>query len=99
MNFLKRLFGGGRTATGDLVVYVRPKMCKQILRLQIDLTNQLSLNDMEDGYWVRKVANNPRCPFEVEVMLYFDKQKNLVNREITDGEFVTEAEYAAHADD
>ena len=90
MQFLKRLFGGSQS---HLVIYVRPKMCQKILPLTIDLKNQLSLNDTEDGYFVRKVANEPRCPFEVEVTLYFDKKKRLINQEITNGEFVTEDTY------
>lgn len=94
MQFLKRLFGGGGSpAQQHLKVYVKPKMCKIILQVDIDLINQLSMNDDGDGYWVRKIANNPRCPFEAEMTLYFDKNRNLINREITNGEFVTEAAY------
>ena len=96
MDFLRKLFGGGGGARSDSIdVYVRPKMCDQILHLNINTRDQLSLNDSEDGYWVRKVANNPRCPFEVEVILHFDKNKRLLDREITDGEFVDEAAYQA----
>jgi hypothetical protein len=93
MQFLRRLFGGGGSAQQHLKVYVKPKMCKTILQLDVDLINQLSMNDDGEGYWVRKIANSPRCPFEAEVTLYFDKNRKLINREISNGEFVTEAVY------
>lgn len=91
MNFLKKLFGGGGSSN-ELVIYVRPKMCKIIETLRLDLKSELSLTDDGSGYWVRKVANNPRCPFEVEIILHFDKSRRLINREITNGEFVTAEE-------
>jgi hypothetical protein len=94
MNFLKRLFsGGGSVGSDTLYIYIKPKMCNQVLQLEIDTKQQLSLNDSEDGYWVRKIANTPRCPFEAEVILHFDKNKNLIDREISNGEFVTEQVY------
>jgi hypothetical protein len=98
MNFLRRLFGGGGGApSGDrgVYVYVRPKMCKEILRLRIDPMNNLSESDEGGTYFVRKMATGNRCPFPVEVTLYFDGSKNLKSKEITNGEFVTEADYDA----
>jgi hypothetical protein len=98
MNILRRLFGGGGDApSGDrgIYVYVRPKMCKEILRLRVDPMNNLSESDEGGTYFVRKVATGNRCPFPVEVTLYFDGGKRLSNKEITNGEFVTEAEYDA----
>ncbi|MCU0512504.1 MAG: hypothetical protein MUE40_08020 [Anaerolineae bacterium] len=98
MNFLKKLFGlgsGGQRADNGLYVYVRPKMCQEVLRLRVDVYNHLSLNDDESGYLVRKEARGSRCPFPVTVTLRFDRQRNLTGREIENGEFVTEADYAA----
>jgi hypothetical protein len=89
MNFLKRLFGGGGRGSSDaLTFYVRPKMCDQIMTIEVNTKDQLSLNDNEDGYVVRKVAKHPRCPFEVEVMLHFDRNKKLTHQEISNGAFV-----------
>jgi hypothetical protein len=96
MNFLRKIFFGGgvsNTSASVLTLYVRPKMCEQVVVLQINIKDQLSLNDDESGYFVRKVANHPRCPFEAEVMLYFDRNKNLTKREITGGAFVEESVY------
>jgi hypothetical protein len=92
MNFLKRLFSG-RASHEALVLYVKPKMCNRVMMIEVKTNDQLSLNDDEKGYWARKIANHPRCPFEVEVIMHFDKGKNLIDKEITNGEFVTEAAY------
>jgi hypothetical protein len=98
MDFLRRLFGGGGASpSGDrgLYVYVRPKMCKEILRVRVDPMNNLSESDEGGTYFVRKVATGQRCPFPVEITLYFDGSKRVTKREITNGEFVTETDYDA----
>lgn len=97
MNFLKNLFGGAGQASNDegLYVYVRPKMCKEILRLRIDMRNNLSRLDNDEGFYLRKLASGARCPFQVEVEFFFDNNKRMVRKEITNGEFVTEADYNA----
>jgi hypothetical protein len=96
MNFLRKIFFGGgvsSTSSSDITLYVRPKMCEQVVSIQINTKDQLSLTDDESGYFVRKVANHPRCPFEAEIVLYFDRNKNLTKREITNGAFVEEKVY------
>ena len=97
MNILRNLFGNSaNNASGnDLTVYVRPKMCQEILPIRVRLNQELSLNQNEDGYVVRKVTKAPRCPFEVEVFLEFDKRKRLASQRIENGEFVTEEDYIA----
>jgi len=105
MDFVRRvfgglglLFGGASTPTGGdrgVYVYVRPKMCKEILRLRVDPMNNLSEADEGGTYFVRKMATGTRCPFPVEITLYFDTSKRESKREINNGEFVTEAEYDA----
>jgi hypothetical protein len=99
MSFFKRLleglFGGSAPRDNALYVYVRPKLCKEVLVVRVDLYNQLSLTEDESGYLVRKEARGNRCPFPVEVVLHFDRNRRVVEKEITNGEFVTEADYAA----
>lgn len=98
MNFLKNLFSGTGRGSGSksLFLYVRPKACTEILPIRIELTNELSKADDGKTYHVRKVTKVPRCPFEVEVTLYFDQSKKLVERTIENGEFVSEEEYKEH---
>jgi hypothetical protein len=100
MNFLKWLFGGGAANTGDggYYLYVRPKMCKEIVRVRVNLTNDASLNDDESGYILRKTASATRCPFQAEITLHLNKSRAIVDREISNGEFVTEADYLAYTE-
>jgi len=97
MNFLKTLFGGGGSASRDegFYVYVQPKMCKEIVRVRIDLKNQLSREDTGDGLFVRKTARGQRCPFAAEMLLRFDNNYNLIEQTVEDGTIVTEEEYIA----
>lgn len=98
MDFLKRLFGmgGGTASDGGYYLYVRPKMCKEIVRVRVNLTNDASLNDDESGYILRKTASATRCPFQAEITLHLNKSRGIVEREISNGEFVTEADYLAY---
>lgn len=94
MNFLKNLFSGGnQSKDGGYYVYVKPKMCQEIVRVRINKSNDLSLTDDMNGYWVRKVASATRCPFQAEITLHFDKSRKLQDREIENGEFVSEEDY------
>ena len=95
MNFLSKLFGGGQPDDKGYYFYVRPKMCKEIVEVRIDLANQLSQQDDGDGYWVRKMVSATRCPFQAEAVLYFDSNKRETGREIENGEFVTKEAYLA----
>ena len=96
MNILKRMFaGGGRDEDRGIYFYVRPKMCKQALRVRVDPLNDLSRTDDGKGYWCRKVASAARCPFQAELELHFDKNKRYQHGEVTNGELVSEAEWVA----
>lgn len=96
MNFLKALFGGGGSSQPPgLFVYVKPKACDEIIKVRIDIRNEVSVDDSGDGYFVRKVASGTRCPFQAELWIYFNKNRDVVDRQIENGEFVTEADYIA----
>ncbi|MCS6835878.1 MAG: hypothetical protein NZ750_07660 [Anaerolineae bacterium] len=99
MNFLRRLFSLGKVGQPanqrHYVVYVRPKACREVVRVTIDLMNDLSLSDGEDGYIVRKLARGARCPFPSEIILRFDRSRALVEREIAHGEWAEQSDYDA----
>ena len=96
MNFLKTLFGGGgRNEDRGMYFYVRPKMCQEVLRIRVDPLNDLSRTDDGKGYWCRKLASAARCPFQAEVEIYFDKNKRMTGSDVTNGELVSEGEWAA----
>jgi hypothetical protein len=95
MNFLKNLFGGGRSGRGDdraIFLYVRPKRCNQIVQVRVDLYNELSQDD-GGGYFIRKVVQAVRCPFPAELHAHFDNNRRLIETIVEDGEVVSEAEY------
>lgn len=96
MNFLKNLFGGvGAPQDDALYLYVQPKMCKEIVRVRIDMKNQLSREEDDSGFFVRKTARGQRCPFAAEMLLRFDSNRRMIEKTIENGTFVTEEEYRA----
>lgn len=97
MGFFSRLFGGNRRGSVDrdgLYIYVRPKMCQEIVRVRVNLMNDLSAQD-DGGYFVRKMVSATRCPFQAEVELYFDGKRNLKQSAVTNGDWLEEDDYVA----
>ena len=101
MNFLKNLFGGGENKNTErdgraLFVYVQPHRCDDIIRVRVDLNNDLSLNDENSGYWVRKMASssNYKCA-HVELTLHFDQNRRLRETDIQGGRLATHEDYEA----
>ena len=111
MEIFKRLFGGGGgggassgkggSRAGDangIYFYVRPTNCDEVVRLRIDRNNDLSLADDNNSYVVHKVVRGTKCFQSVEVDLYFDSGRRLVNSELQHGALVSEDEYEAWID-
>lgn len=96
MNFLRKLFGGAATRpdTG-LYLYIQPKMCQEIIQTRVDLVNHSSLADDGDGYILRKMVSGTRCPFQAEITLTLDKNRNIIEQTIENGKFVTVEAYNA----
>lgn len=104
MNFLKKLFGGGNSAGGSrsandssgMYFYVKLHRCGDIVRVRVDMNNELSQNDESDGYWVRKLVSNGnyKCT-QSELTLYFDSSRKMTNTELQGGQLVGKDEYEA----
>lgn len=94
LDSLKSLFsGGGGGENSAYWLYVRCRRCGEVIKSRVDLRNDLSMAD-GGGYVVSKtLVGNQLCFQRVEVTLSFDEQRQLVDREISGGEFVTEEEY------
>lgn len=77
-------------------VYVRCKRCGEAIRTRIDLRNDLSWGDA-GGLTVHKtLVGSRRCFERIEVILTFDDNRQLTERQIERGEFITAEEYAAY---
>jgi hypothetical protein len=98
LNKLKSVFSPLSKPTDDATfIYVHSHRCQEYLSTRIFLNRDLSEKD-DEGFVARKVLvgdGHNRCFERVEVILHFDAQKNLVDREIVGGEFVSAEEYEA----
>jgi len=76
-------------------IVVKCKRCGEIVRTKVNLYNDLSLeygqSEAQNTYVCRKMLmGEGHCFQQVEVELTFDTKRNLINREVTGGEFVEE---------
>ncbi len=78
-------------------ITVRCRRCNEIIRARVDLRNDLSAEYGDGGqgggvtYFCRKtLMGEGHCFQRIEVELTFDSQHQLVNREISGGQFVDE---------
>ncbi len=96
LDSLKSIFGGGSPPQDEgYWIYVRCRRCGEVIKTQLDLRNNLTEND-EGGYSATKTLVGNRLCFErIEVMLTFDVQRRLLEREIARGEFITAEEFEA----
>ena len=102
MSFLARfanLFKGGGSGNRMLTVYALSRRCDEPVAGQIDLFNELSRTEDEGDstFYTRKVlhtSGEKRCFDQVEVELWFDRNKNISNHDVTGGRWLEEHEYA-----
>ena len=93
MSFFKNLFKGV-TAQPEKRYYtfqVKCNRCGEILEGRIDLDNDLSAEFEGDStvYFVRKgLVGNNRCFQQIEVELKFNSSRQLLEQQVTGGQFV-----------
>jgi hypothetical protein len=81
-------------------VYAKCHRCGEKLSARVNMSNDLSIKygekEKEDTYFCRKVImGSGKCFQRIEVELTFDKNRNLLNREIQGGQFIDEVEYSS----
>ena len=90
----KRLFGSGYASSGEgFFLNVRCGVCGEVFNLFINKSTDIAQNFLEDGgvtYLLNKEIIGGRCPNRIRVRMEFDGARNLVSREIENGEFVDE---------
>ncbi len=100
LNSLKSLFAGGEGQDEDAYwLYVRCRRCGEVIKTRLDLRNNLSARD-DGGFIARKtLVGNQLCFERIEVALTFDQNRQLIDREIVRGEFITAEEYESARSD
>lgn len=87
--------GGGSTNNRFYPIYVLSRRCNEPIAGQLDLLNELS-RDEDDAYYGRKVLHTTgerRCFDQVEIMLWFDRNKQLLRQEVQGGRWLEAEEY------
>lgn len=93
MGFLKKLFGGlsAKPEKRYYVFSVKCLRCGEIIEARVDLDNDLSV-EYEDGgdvFYARKgLMGNGKCFQRIEVELKFSSNRELIEKQITAGEFI-----------
>ena len=93
MGFFKNLFGGSPAKSeGKYYLFeVKCKRCGEVIPGRIDMNNDLSQTDDGDGYVVRKtLIGSNRCFQQIAVKMTFDTSRQLIERDISGGEFVNQ---------
>jgi hypothetical protein len=96
LDSIKSLFGAGdeRDRTGYWI-YVRCGRCGEAIKTRVDLHNDLSLRE-GGGFRANKtLVGSQRCFERIEVMLTFDENRRLSEREILGGDFISAEEFEA----
>ena len=91
MGILKKLFSSNPSKPEKryYTFQVKCKRCGEIIEGRVDLDNDLSLNDEEKSYIVRKgLIGGNRYFQQIEVELTFDSNRLLLEQTITGGTFV-----------
>jgi hypothetical protein len=94
MGLLKKigsLFGSpSKSDDAGYWIAVQCNRCGEIVRVRIDMRNDLSINYEEGGgYFCHKTLIGDQLCFQrMEVELTFDRSRNLVNRKVQGGKFV-----------
>lgn len=93
MDFFRKLFSGSSAGPGKryYTFTVKCLRCGETIEGRVDLNNDLSV-EYEDGgdvYYARKVLmGSGKCFQRVETTFKFTSDRQLIERQITGGEFV-----------
>lgn len=92
MNFLKKLFAPRQPYTKSYYAFtVKCKRCGETVTGRIDLDNDLSVEYKEgsDVFYARKVLiGENKCFQRVEVNFKFNSDRQVIEKDISGGEFV-----------
>ena len=89
----EKIFGktSSHTSSDGFFLDVRCSECNDKFHLFIHKSWELSQNFEEDGsvtYFFKKMIFGVGCPNRIHVEMQFDSEKNLISRQIENGEFL-----------
>jgi len=95
MNFFKSLFSKPAAPARKLLsLKVKCRRCGEIIESRVDMSNDLSIDYDEAGHAVyhchKGLVGRQHCYQTIEVELLFDAKRQLIDRQISGGEFVEE---------
>ncbi len=95
IDFFKKILNG-RKRDNLLKIFLRDKKCGQklkvLLRKSYDI--QRVYNDNEEAaFMINKVIVCDNCFNKINISIKFDKKYNIISREITGGEYISESEF------
>ena len=91
MDFLKHLFNSPapKPQRNYYTFNARCHRCGEIIEGRVDLNNDLSQNNEGNGFYSRKLLMGGNLCFQqIEVELTFDSSRQLIEKNISGGEFV-----------
>lgn len=90
------------TPGGDpnaLWLYVRCTRCGTPLAVRVDLRNEPSIDYERGGYVLRKEMMDSKCFTLMRAQVRFDDKRNVLERTLEQGTFITRAEFEATTSD
>ncbi len=102
MGFLKKITdfftSTGSSGQPAYWLYVQCDRCGEKIKARVNLHNDLSIRygekDEGDTYFCRKmIIGNQRCYQKIEVEMTFDRDKKLMDRQISGGKFISKEEF------
>lgn len=96
MGLLDKLFGSRDKKNVDdkgIYFYARCDNCDSVVRVRADKQNDL--NNTGNGYTWHKTIVDSVCFRRMNTVVTFDSKFNVIDRELSGGTYVTEADYLA----
>jgi hypothetical protein len=78
-----------------LWLYVRCARCGTPLAVRVDLRNEPSIDYENGGYVLNKELMDNKCFLLMRAQVRFDDKRNVLERTLDKGEFITRAEFEA----
>jgi len=76
-----------------LWLYVRCARCGTPLAVRVDLRNEPSIDYEQGGYVLHKDMMDNKCFSLMHAQVRFDDKRNVIERKLDKGEFITQEEY------